>query len=119
MSLQINFEICPDCCNNQIEFTEETGIYSINNLQGWNSPNVDISLATSAILDIYQPGSTTITKTLNIFGLTGPSTPYPSSDDETGYRITAFAIGLTSITDGIWQFTYTIVADSITYVTTK
>lgn len=122
--LVLDFSICADCSNKTLEFQELTGTYSVNNTGGWGSPpNEALTNAYAATLDIYQPGSSTITNTIDLFQLTGPSTQYPTDDDVTGYIITDTALGISGITDGIWQFTYTILTgntdDSITYTTTK
>lgn len=113
MAFKLLFDICTDNCK-KFTFTETTAVYDAStNPTGWNGPNPNTALATSATLDIYYPGDTTnIGLTIDLFA-TGN---YPTITTTLEYIITNTALGLSGkLTDGLWKFVYTVVDDSITY----
>ena len=95
---------------------DTSGIYASDNVTGWGSPNPAIADATSAVIRIYYPDSTTLL----------PQTTYEEIDvfndlpntSDTPYEITATSQGLTTFIDGWYIFKYIVVADGDTYTAT-
>lgn len=98
---QLNFKTCVvNNCSN-IEFTETTGLYSVSNLGGYNSPNLGIADITLATLEITSPSN--IITTIDMLPLGFPSSNITYST----INISAL-LGLTNIEDGVWKFKYTV-----------
>lgn len=113
MSLQLNFSTCvTNGCTN-IKFTETTGTYTTSNLGGWGVPNIILADANTAILTIIDPSSNEYE--VDLF----TDYSFPSSNSDYYIYITAESLGLSSIEDGKWTFTYTITTDTESYSKTK
>lgn len=131
--LGLDFKVCTVNCK-KVVFTETTGTYTPANTTGWNTPNVDIDDTTSATLQIWDKDNNSLT-TLDLFNTGLPDPNYPSTLNtfpNDSYQATAFnfyqgtisntVLGLLAgdaISDGVYTYRYTVVADGITYVKTK
>ena len=119
MSLELKFTSYTSVDGTKLYFQDITGVYNAStNNTGWGSPNVDISTATSASLEIYFPGEDeSITLDINA------STPsYPTEDTSltAEFDMSSFEGEAGDIfPDGVYQFIYTVVANGETYITTK
>jgi hypothetical protein len=113
MALKLKFTICENNCK-YLTLTDETGIYNgTTNTGGFGTPNVDIGDATSATITITDPDETETI--IDLFALS-----FPSDSDNSTYIVNT-QLGFAStdkLTDGIWTFLYTVIADSVTYTKT-
>lgn len=112
MALILNFSTCVVNGCTQIKFTETTGVYSASNIGGYGAPNNTLGSITTAVLTITSPSL--VVYTINLFPLT-----FPSSNSSFSYTIPTAILGLTTIVDGKWTFTYTVSDGITTFTTTK
>ncbi len=86
---------------------------------GWNNgSNPDTTDATSAILEIYAPNSTTLFLNPTLFDTVDMYSDMPSANKLVPYTITAASVGLTTFLDGEYMFKYIVVASGDTYTKT-
>ncbi len=115
MAASVSFNICPadDCLS--LTFSETTGAYSTNNLQGWNSPNQATSAATSATLVVTDPALTSTT-----FNLFTQNPKWPTTNSGQLFYIYPVNLnqGNTKFIDGQYKFTYTVTTSTTTYTKT-
>ena len=115
MSVILSFELCEGSTCNTLKFSETTGAYSLTNLNGWGVETETIASATSATLTITAPGSTTASTPIDLFALS-PSFPTITTTQEYSIPMTSLGLASTaSMTDGVWYFLYTVVANGITF----
>ncbi len=112
MSLKLSFDLCVINGCTQLKFSENTGIYSTSNINGWNFPNLDTADVVSATLLIKGPDAVEYTVDLFTEG-------FPSYIAGFSYNIPLVDMGSpTTITDGQWYFVYTIVdSNDVVYST--
>lgn len=105
---------------NLITLTEETKPYNAtNNLGGWGSPNIDTSVITSAYVEVYlgtNPANTSGSplatyylkdSSVDVYA-TAPGVPTP-------YVFDALIEQPWAEADGIYQFVYTVIRDTLIY----
>lgn len=113
MALSLSIDLCLRSNCNQLVFKETTGAYSASNTGGWGAPNPTTAAATSAVLTATSPSG--VIYTINLLTLSA----FPKSDINFEYVIPLAQLGsVTSIADGYWTFTYTVVASAVTYTDT-
>lgn len=106
MALNLQFDICVINGCTQLQFSENTGIYTLSNTGGWDDPNIPTSFIVSATLLIKGPDNIEYTIDLKAEG-------FPSIVKGTSYNIPLSSMGNpTTITDGQWYFVYTVVDDN-------
>jgi hypothetical protein len=110
MALIPTISVCLDSACDTITITETTGIYDASsNVGGYGAPNIATSDIDSAVLTIISPSEQTYT--INLF-----DNSFPSSNTSYSYEIPMSELGnRTSIEDGYWQITYTLVDGGTTY----
>ena len=110
MALTLKFQIQNDC-SDELIFTENTGAYNNpDNLTGWGSPNYDLGQVDSSILVI-----TNLTTNVTYDGI--DITPSDVVGTQTIIDVTTLAVAgvnqaLTSLPDGIYTYTWTIVINT-------
>lgn len=100
MALELSYQVCLQECCKQIQITDTTYLYSVDNLGGWGYPNDLRSSVVSATLLLTDPNS--VDYTIDI-------TAEVLADDV--IVITSDEIGLTADTEipsGIYYFTITV-----------
>lgn len=117
MSLILKQSVCVGNACRSIFFSDITGLYSLNNIGGWNNiggdPNILISSVTETHILITLPNNTTVINILNPVNIPNPDTAFE-------YEITASVInGGTYIADGLYQIEYTVTDGINTYTTGK
>lgn len=120
MATKLNFSICAKNNCKEFEFAELTGLYNATtNTTGWGAPNATIGTTTSADLQVFLPGNTTVTPDFT-FDLFAETPSWPTTDDTQIYTIYNTTLGYSGrVIDGIWKFVYLVVADDVTYKQTK
>ena len=101
MALQLSFTTCENNSCSSLEFKETTGAYSLDNLNGWGSPNEDISGATAILTVTLADGSAT---DLAMVG-------FPTTDTTKVFTINAEDIGFSvgdQIPDQIISLVYSV-----------
>ena len=113
MALTLKYNLCVINGCTQLQFSENTGVYSTANATGWGTPNVDTTSAVSATLLIKGPDA--VEYTIDLF-----AEDFPKNITGSSYNIPLASMGSpVTITDGQWYFVYTIVDDNDdTYSTT-
>ena len=113
MSLLLKFNLCPILGCTQLQFSENTGVYSTANTTGWGTPNAELVSALTATLKITNPSL--VSYTIDLF-----DNAYPTSVEGFSYNIPLNEMGSpTSIVDGKWDFVYTVTLDTGVIYTTS
>jgi len=109
MAITTQFSICQVNGCSSLIFNDNTGAYSLDNLNGYNSSNESITNAT-ATLTITSP-----TDVETVITLTG----FPTTDKTLEFTILGEDIGYSSgtITDGLYTFIYTVTTTLGTIIT--
>lgn len=109
MAIITSFSVCQTNGCSSLIFNDLTGAYSLDNLNGYNSPNEDITNAT-AVLNITSP-----TGTITSITLTG----FPTTNKSLEFTITGEDIGYSSgiIPDGLYTFQYVVTTALGTIIT--
>ncbi len=119
MALVLQFNICQSSTCKQLIFNETTGAYDpIANLTGWGSPNLLTSNATVATLTVLAP--TGITYVFDIFN--GHTPNWPTVINTQNFYMLSSDLGYginNKFGDGIYTFTYTVIASGVTYTQIK
>lgn len=101
MATQVKIKV--EAESDYIYVFDKTGVYSSQNQTGWGLPNTVISAVTSAVLDVYLPGTNSNPATVNVF----PNLP---NTNEVGYEISAETLNLESLPAGIYRIDYRLQA---------
>jgi hypothetical protein len=103
MALSLSIDLCLQSNCTDLIFKETTGAYSLSNTGGWGSPNPVTGASYSAVLTATDPDGN-----VHIIDLYALST-FPKNDATFEYTIPIAQFSpLTSITDGLWTFVYTV-----------
>jgi len=117
MALKLTFDICVTNGCTVFKLSELTGQYSATNLTGYGytEDNPPTEVMASATLTIISPSN--ITYTVDVM----TQFNWPTSNPYLFANITAESLGLTTLEDGLWIFTYTLVEEDTgtIYSTTK
>ena len=111
--LTLKYDLCVINGCTQLQFSENTGIYTLANPGGWGTPNIEIDNVVTATLLIKGPDGVEYTIDLTIGNL-------PSNIVGFSYNIPLVSMGSPiTITDGQWYFVYTVIDDNdVEYSTT-
>jgi hypothetical protein len=111
LTLKFTVENGDDC--KSIIFTETTGAYNVTtNPTGWGTPNATIAQVTEATLTIENLTTAVIYDDITITpNSTNSSTTITTQDLEVG----GVSIGDITLPDGLYEFTYTVIANTVTY----
>ena len=111
--LTLKYDLCVINGCTQLQFSENTGIYTLANPGGWGTPNIEIGNVVTATLLIKGPDGVEYTIDLTIGNL-------PSNIVGFSYNIPLVSMGSPiTITDGQWYFVYTVIDDNdVEYSTT-
>lgn len=108
MALIPNFTVCPKRGCSTLIFNETTGIYDVDlNLGGYGTPNPATTDVTTWSIIVTLTDGTIVTITDPV-GL-------PTSNSDLEYEITAGALDLDTITDGLYTIEYTVTVGATTY----
>ena len=107
--LQVLFDICQGTTCSTFSITDTTGTYDVNHLTAWGTPNPGISDVDTATLTVTFPDTSSTTLDL----LTLSSGLFPNTSD-VSYEVTMGNLGLSgsSLTDGVYTFTYEVTGDT-------
>ena len=110
MALQLNAQIQEYTNQEWLTFKELTGLYSLANLTGWETPNPAVGSATTATLEMQDINGTTL-GTVDLF------TYFPTSSTtfELNVLATEFSSTTTKFADGVYQFIYRVQTPSGNY----
>lgn len=117
MALSPLFTISNDCNWDALTFTETTGAYDVStNIGGYGTPNAATGDVTATTLAISN-----LTSDVDFDSITTISAS--SSDAETEILLTDLTVEgvaqfTTNITDGVYEFIWTVVASGVTYTYT-
>jgi hypothetical protein len=115
--LKLKIDICPNNSCLWFKFKETTGDYdSITNVNGWNSPNPDISLYepgvnSDASLLVQLPNGTIVPIDISDY--------FPTIDNTFSIDITTNDLGINSFPFGIYTITYSLTVDGSNYSVTS
>jgi hypothetical protein len=113
MALQLDFEICQSSTCDTLTFVETTGAYNAtSNTTGWGAPNATLASVTSAELTITLASGNSYTIDLLA------TTFFPTTDNTFELQLKNSDFGYVDgakIDDQIITFTYTVIADDVTY----
>jgi len=105
MALRPTIQLCLTANCSTLSFTETTGVYNATtNPYGYGGPNTVITNAVSGSLIITTPDLSTYTISI----------PPSNNPDLSTTIVLANVGGRTSVEDGFWNFTYTVI-DNLTY----
>lgn len=118
MALIPSISICKSSDCKSLSLNETTGAYTLINLGGYGTPNVDLSDIISAVLTINIPGSSTPI-VIDLFSITPPDN-FPSDDPTTPtFIIDSVVLGLGPagvLSDGLYTFQYDVTDNTnVTY----
>lgn len=120
MALEVKFNLCETVSCTKLEFTDQTKAYNIITNPGGYDQNNEVpnqpgtSEFLEATLTVTTPSNTSYD--FDLFST------FPTVNDETVYTITASQLGFGStgsITDGIYQATYSLSTDEQSYTVSK
>lgn len=102
-----------------IQLYDDTGVYdATTNTGGFGSPNVTKASITVSVLQVYEPGATDVSRSINLY-----DAPYTFPVTENTVTVDSKALlGVdvnTQLTDGVWQFRSKITAGGTGYTSIK
>lgn len=113
MALQLLSSICVEDCN-LLKINDTSGLYGVNNLTGWGTPNATKASVTSAIIEITFPGNTIVDIT-SVVTSTVINSPAVDEFLLKEYTLADLGISGLKLPDGFYKVLYTIIAGGITY----